>query len=337
MTVILTATSIADVSLRSSSLTAVETTSGRLAPYCPEGIKQTYINDSSGVFRPSVVIRFPAMMQGWVSFYQWAGDITTNNWGHYMWSLVNWNLGPDIGSAGVFKNINALTYNSVRPNGTNNTSASMTGVTSSLQRWDIYFNLHASTGQIIFYIDGTQVFSFTGNTLPTASGFTGFDALTFQREGGANPSDRVWSGIIISTSDTRQMHLVVDYPTSDGALQEWSGDYEDVDGTGVDAGSQISSNATTLRSTFEFPALPGALSAKIPVAVGLRVRGPDFVPPIDTLTRIAGNNYTIGDALPQPRNSDPGVSYLAQNPATSAAWTIAAAEAAELGVRRKAS
>lgn len=333
MPVTFVATSVSDAYLRNDTLTTVEDTAARLAPHCPEGIRHTYINTSAGSFRPAVSFSFPAMTEGWVSFYQWAGDMTTNNWGHFMWSLLDVVAAPASPAIGIFKNQNALTFTSHRPNGTGTTTASFAGVTTSLQRWDVYFRLHASTGEILIYLDGTEVFSFSGNTLPTHAGFVGINVLTFQREGGANPSDRAWSGIIVSTTDTRLMELVMDYPTGDGALTDWTGTFADVDGTGLDGATQIIAATAGERSTLTFPTLPGSLPTFTPIAVGIRARGAAGAP-VEGICRIGTDVFDMGavELVPSIGGSG-GWAGLAQNPNTVSAWSIAEVEGAQFGLR----
>lgn len=329
------ATSVVDAFyMRSVSTLAVVTTAEKLAPYCKEGIGITYHNDNSYV--PDFYIPFPSTMtEGWVAFTMDTSDMSNaNHWNHWMWSLRDMLHTGTKATFGMYVDINANTFTLQRPNGTAMMSAAAT-LSVGLHRFDVYFKLDSSAGAFIVYIDGVLATTYTGSVTETTANFTGINGLCFEAEGGSNATLRTISGIIISDSDTRGQVVAIDYPTGDGATNEFTGTYANVDEIGAADGLYMQANAAGLSALLQFDALNSALSAYTPVAAGLLLSGPGTWRGLNLLTRSGGVTY---DAAVMKSNTEfnilsqvPGIAAV--NPATSAPWTIAEINAAQFGFK----
>lgn len=329
------ATSVVDaIYMRSVSTLAVVTTAAKLAPYCKEGIGIAYHNDSSGA--PDFYIPFPSTMaEGWVAFTMDTSDMSSaNHWNHWMWSLRDMLHTGTKGTFGMFVDTNANTVKLSRPNGTALVSAATT-LSVGLHRFDVYFKLDSSAGAFIVYIDGALATTYTGAVTETTANFTGINGLCFEAEGGSNATLRTISGIIISDSDTRGQVVAIDYPTGDGATNEFTGTYANVDEIGAADGLYMQANASGLSALLQFDALNSALSSYTPVAAGLLLSGPRTWRGLDLLTRSSGVTY---DAAVMKSNTEFSIlsqvhGITATNPATSTPWTIAEINAAQFGFK----
>lgn len=334
MTITYVATSVADASgldpVQCYTVTAAE----KIAPYAREGVGLNYMNTPGGFDVPDLAFNFPLMTAGWISFYMYSGDVTGTNWEHFMWALRNFTNNSGALVAGLFKNRNSLSYRMYRATGgTANTYVTQTGISAALQRWDIRFKVGVSNGELDVYIDGTLVYSVTGVAFYAGSTASGIDSITFQREGGDSTIDRVISGLIISTEDTRSMVLAMDYPSGAGAHSEWAGGYADLGGIGTDAATSAYATATGQRLSVAFPALNTGLAGMTPVAVALKASGPASQKGIVGTTRISGTDYTIGAISTAGVKPALGCAVQTLNPATGLAWTQTEINAAEFGLQ----
>lgn len=334
MTVTYVATSIADASGIDPVQCYTVTTAGQIAPYAREGVGLDYINTSGGFDVPDLAFNFPLMTEGWISFYMYSGDVTDNNWGHYMWCLRNFVNNSGALVAGLYKNMNSLSYRMYRATGgTASTYVTQTGISAALQRWDIRFKVGLTKGELAVYIDGTLVYSVTGVPFYAGSTANGIDSITFQREGGAGTIDRVISGLIVSTEDTRSMVIAMDYPSGAGAHSEWAGGYADLDGIGTNAATSAYATATGQRLSVAFPALNTGLAAMTPVAVAVKASGPASQRGIAGTARVSGTDYTIGAISTPGVKPALGCAVQTLNPATGLAWTQTEINAAEFGLQ----
>jgi len=324
------ATSLADDS-RSSRVTyqSIVTTAGQISDYCKEGVGIGYTNQSTDT--PDFGIEWETKLtEGWVSFYMYCADMTTNNWGHYMWALRDSAM-PATPILSLYKVLNSLSYNIINRHGTSQvTTALGGGMSLSLLRFDVYFKLDATVGRIEIYINGTSYFSFTGAFLPTGS--DGINYLTFQREGGNSGVKRVISSIIVSDTDTRPMELTMDYATGNGFNTDWNGDYLNIDGTGRDDTTEIYSKNVGDIETFTFPAIDAGLAAYDPVACGVAVSGKISSKQVDVVARLSGVDYILG-AVNQPNGKVIGAVLVEDNPDTALPWLQSEINAGEFGVQ----
>ena len=329
------ATSIVDAfAMRGVATIVPVTTAAKLAPYCKEGVGISYHNDNSG--SPDFYFPFPtSMTEGWVAFTLDTSDRTiATNWNHWMWSLRDMLYTPTKATFGLYTPTNSLTYTVQRPSGTSMISSAV-NVTAGLHRFDVYFKLDSTAGAFIVYIDGTLVATYTGSVTETTSGFVGINGLCFEAEGGNSGAMRTVSGMFVSDSDTRGQVIAIDYPTGDGATNEFTGTYANVDEIGAADGLYMQGNTAGLSALLQFDALNSALSGYTPVAAGLMLSGPGTWRGLDILTRSGGVTY---DAAVMKSNADfsrlslvPGITAV--NPATAAAWTVAEINAAQFGFK----
>lgn len=329
------ATSVVDAfAMRGVSTIVPVTTAAKLAPYCKEGVGISYHNDSSG--SPDFYFPFPVTMtEGWVAFTLDTSDRTIAvNWDHWMWSLRDMLHTSTKATFGLYTPINSLTYTVQRPNGTAMVSSAIS-LTAGLHRFDVYFKLNSSAGAFMVYIDGTLVATYTGSVTETTSGFVGINGLCFEAEGGNSSAMRTVSGMFVSDSDTRGQVIAIDYPMGDGATNEFTGTYANVDEIGAADGLYMQANAAGLSALLQFDALNSALSGYTPVAAGLLLSGPGTWRGMDLLTRSSGVTY---DAAVMKSNTEFSIlsqvhGITATNPATSTPWTIAEINAAQFGFK----
>lgn len=327
MTFYVLGTSITDPNEK-TGYTLANQTAAYIGPFCREGIELTYKNTNTG--SRDVVFRFAAATERWVSFYMYYGDQGTNNWDHDMWAIVDYaTLEPMLA---LRKEINSSTFR-IRYQSAGSLVTSNVTLSGGRHRFDIHFKSDASTGVFTVYLDGVSWFTFSGNTTGTGAGNTA-DALIFRREGGLNTEKRVFSAVIVSDSDTRNMAFCVDYPNADGAVTDWSGSYLDVDDVGGADGLMLYAAAAGDISTFQFPNLPSAMASLTPLAVDVRISGTvSGTDVVRTVARVGGVNYDEGVNMStsiRPRDLN---AIAPVNPATAAAWTVAEINAAEFGVK----
>lgn len=329
------ATSVAEVmSTDTAYPITVETTAAKLAPYCREGISLAYHN----VLQPTIpdfIMPFPVhQTEGWVSFYMYTGDVTNTNYEHWMWALRDWANTSSKISFGLYKARNALTYTLQYPNGTSMVSVPIT-LTAALHRFDVYFKLNSTSGAFIVAIDGVEVVNVTGKIVDTTANFAGIDSVSFQAEGGSSTVHRVISGIWLSDEDTRGHHLCIDYPTADGSVNEFTGTYADVDEMGAGDTSYMFGATAGLSALLQFPALNSAVDAMTPVAVGLKLTGKGTWRGIDLMVKAGSTAVDASEIKPSAEFGRPMLytGMTSVNPNTSAAWTVAEINAAQLGFK----
>ena len=201
---------------------------------------------------------------------------------------------------------------------------------STLQRFDIHIKKDDSLGVADVYVGGVLQFSFSGDTnLFTSAGINRIQfgvwgastTTTFRRSS--------WPMRIPARCSWRSRA-----PTASGGVAQWAGAFTGINETGIDDTAFMTESTLNEQHTFTKTALPAAfntgynvaavvLSARTQASAGYDVAG---------VFRIGGVNYQRADfnATTSYRNSQ---IVIANNPATSAAWTFAAADAAEMGVK----
>ena len=335
MSIIFAGTSLADCALYRANKTAICTTLARLAPYCTEGVDITYTNDSQGFDTPDIGFQFNSYItDGWISFYLYCGDFTTNNWDHYVFALRD--MANYYGSPILMlrKELNANGYRMYYRYGASSQGfTSLGAITAQLHRFDIRVKIHATAGEFTVYMDGVSIFTYTGNTSSSGlAGFSGINGITFAREGGTSGVNRTISAIIAADEDTRAMQMTNDYPTGNGYHTAWTGDYTNVDGTGFDAGDTINTMTAGAKETFTFPNLVAGVSAMTPKAVVLSAYGRETTKEVRGVTRQASTDYDAGVLIPANSSARGRELALNVNPATGIAWTVAEINAAQFGV-----
>ena len=329
MTILYAATSLSDCVARDVSYTVVSTTTAKLGPYVPEGCQMNYVNNSGGADTPDLTFDVPAMTEGWVSFYLDFSDFTANNWHHNVFAFRN-KAETTIPLFRVHKPMNSSSLVFYRSQGSSQFSTAMVYPTLALHRFDINFKLHATTGFVYIYMDGTLWHTYEGPLYSAASGL--MNQITFQREGGNSTIVRTMSALFMADEDTRAMHLTMDYPTANGTYGEWVGDYTNVNGQGVDDTDYISTDLTGMKESFTFPAVNAALSLFEIKAAILSTSSDYLTRGAKGFTRVGSTNYDNGQFIFNNNVGKGKNSIFNTNPATGLAWTLAELEAAEFGL-----
>lgn len=201
--------------------------------------------------------------------------------------------------------------------------------TNTTYRVDMFLKLSNTVGEVKVYRDGTLVVDETGidtilNTSET------LDQILLLGQG----TTTFFSSIIVADEDTRGMTYVQGAISGDGALQEMTGDYMDIDGTGVDDETFIVSDAADERSTFTKGAIPSAFNTGYDVAavvVSARARGDSSLRCMVT----SDGTPAFGGDVPLDVTFGAVQHIFTQDPDTAAAWTISGANAAQVGVQSR--
>lgn len=326
-------TSIGECSSYDSGHVVVGTTATDLAPYVPEGIQIDYQNNSEGADTPDISIQTDFdLVEGWVSFYIDFGDFSGNNWDHNVVALRDSrDTSKPILRINKPKNSQSLVLFYATGSGEGNVSLSYPIL--QLSKIDIYFKLNTDgVGGITIYKDGTLWVTYTG-VLTSTGGLIGFNQLTFQREGGDN-SSRTVSAIIIADEDTRDFKVQMDYATGNGFHTDYTGDYLNIDGTGLDDTDHITSNLQGDQESFTFPSLHADFVGTSLKYAGIVTSSQSLgTLGVQAITRINSVTYS-SPTFASGSGSNKGYSELwAVNPSTGVAWTKTEIESAEFGVK----
>lgn len=206
----------------------------------------------------------------------------------------------------------------------------------------IRFNCLVSGGSVEVRINGQTAVTFTGNAAQTGSdGWNGWKLWYI-----ATPTARVDNILVYSaTGDspaswTPETRIWEDLPNGAGATTGWTAsagsNYQCVDEQPSNGDTDyVSASSAGLTDTYAFPSPVPA--GAIVYAVGARVnaRKDDAgLNEIDLVLRSGGTNYASG--VPRPLSTSYARYSALWNldPATSAAWTVANANAAQAGIRR---
>ena len=218
------------------------------------------------------------------------------------------------------------------------------GAVIALGAWyfvQIRLYIHPTVGTVQVYIQGTLVYTFTGNTDRTSTGgvdrwslFSGgpflYDNIILYNETGAAPNAK--------TPETR---IFAELPTGAGATTAWTpsagANWQNVDEEPNDGDTTYNSAAAAgLDDLYAFPAsqVPAATTIYA-VASEIVARKDDAgLNNIDTLIKSGATTYANGDTFGLTSTFQRFRSIMTTDPATGAAWTVSAANAAQLGIRR---
>ncbi len=182
---------------------------------------------------------------------------------------------------------------------------------------DVYVNYGAS-GTFTFYANGSQILTYSGDL--TTDGNSSLAQL-WLGVGAYQANYTYYSQVIVSTTDTRSMHLATMYPAANGNTMAWTGSVSSINATTYNDTNIISSATSGQLAEFTASALPSGSytvaavvqSARASAAAG----GPQH---LEFDTRTGGTSYqsanqalSTGMALYQ---------YVwSTNPNTSVAWT----------------
>lgn len=186
-----------------------------------------------------------------------------------------------------------------------------------------------SSGVAEFYVGGTLITSGTAT-------MTSVTNIAKMRLSSNSSSLTYYSQVIAADESTIGWKLPTLAPTGNSATNTaWTGDYTGVDEAVLDDVDTITSASAGGVETFtmsDAPTLSGyAVKA---VVVSMRARNAATGPQnIQAAVRSAAANYFSGTLTGIGTGYAPLLAVFATDPATSAAWTLANANAAELGVK----
>ncbi len=210
-------------------------------------------------------------------------------------------------------------------------AAAGTAGSSSRVRFALHVRISDSGGVIDLYKDGALVASFEGDTQLTAA--TTVDSARFSSMVSARAT---LSAMMVADEDTRAITYIHRRVNGAGAVSDWGGASTAVDETGIDDTDLIQSDTADEVSTFAKAALPTAYASGYDVVgVGVVARARKGASGPDRLQLVARSGSTNGFSGDRTLDGAfaPASHVFHQNPATSAAWTYAEADAAQPGVK----
>jgi len=202
----------------------------------------------------------------------------------------------------------------------------------------VRLRLHDTNGLIEYYLNGSRVFQYTGDTIRSTD-------TTITHVAGDNLGS-YWAGattyvsqMLATTADESPIGMTVATlaPSTAGAVQQWTGTVADISEAPISTATAILAGSPDLVSTFQVgdvgtAALVRAVVVTTVARVGSTLAGPQN---LHGVVRIGGTNYTTAavtlDSVARPR-----FLVFEQNPATAASWTPDAINGAELGLQSAA-
>lgn len=198
-----------------------------------------------------------------------------------------------------------------------------------------------SGGTVDVYVNGTLKHSYVGDTKTTANNTVNQWALFncgSNRYANVLLYDETGSAPNAKTPETR---IFADLPQNAGAATGFTpsagANWQCVDEQPNDGDTTyVSAAAATVDDTYSYPAaIPGG-SIVYAVMVELVARKDDAgLNDLDSLIRSGGTTYAAGDTFGLTATYQRYRSVATVDPATGAAWSVSAANTAEVGVRRK--
>jgi hypothetical protein len=203
-------------------------------------------------------------------------------------------------------------------------------------RLTIKLVLHASTGSFEMWLDETKIGDFSGDTLGT-SGVTDCDGFVLESSNnGSNTQLRIYlTEVMVDTVDPTAKRLVTLEPTADGNDTAWNGGFADIDELELDDTDLISSGTVDQVENYVAANLNAAWAEYFAEDVRVTARalrsagGPQN---IQLHLRSNATNYfsstkALGLAFA------PVTASWTTDPDTAAAWTNAAVDALQYGVK----
>ena len=211
--------------------------------------------------------------------------------------------------------------------------------TEGKARWDVHVKISDTEGVFEVYKDGTLVGPAAPVDTKLIAGVSGANMIRLHNPSGWVSGVLYFSGVIVSTTDTRGLQLIQTTPVSAGEMTEWTGSYADVDDTDINDADFITSSTVGSISTFDFGTIPTEYNSMEIEAVVLAFRGQSgggAVASLEGVARIAGTNHTKQLEKALPSIYGPAQAIFHNNPTTTGPWTTAQVRAAEFGVRASA-
>jgi hypothetical protein len=198
---------------------------------------------------------------------------------------------------------------------------------------DLHVRIASFGGVVEFYIDGVLVSSFSGDTSAIGSGITKVELSSKNEDNTSYHTHH--SQLIISTSTTLGMKVATLSVSGAGATSEWTGLYTDVSETVLSDINFISDNTNGDISTYAVTDVPAGGNFNVgAIVVSARAeRGVTGVQNLELGVRSGGANYWGSPVTGLTTAFGPAQSILTTDPATGLPWTVANANAVEIGVQ----
>lgn len=270
----------------------------RIAPEMDEGV---YIPNEGGY----VTSRWKSPVTNyWMSFYM---NMAISGFGTrfsrlYLGKSSIWPIAADFPiylrfSRGINNSANSVTLfvNNVN-RGTHNYSIPSN---SQSMRFDVRVQNDPVDGTISIYLEGVLVIQWTGDT---SVGLANHDTMRMIND--ENTGAITYSQMIVTTSDVRIFRMRPMYITGNGAIQDWDGDYTDINESGLNNSTFIETNTEDAVSTYlwDKPLTPeGYLIAGIAINTSASVYGDvvnDIVPVYyDGVDTVELTPYSVDDLV----------------------------------------
>lgn len=296
-----------------------------------------YVQAAIGIHSQSTLTTTPLatpITEGWMHFEWYHDAAISSTIDQSMWVIQS-------GSTPLFRlsitnnNFTVLQYYNGSSWQTLQTISSQSLNYDEKYKWDIYLNMHDTTGVLQVYLNDVLLFDYSGDTIRTTP--TDFDRLVLQSVSPLGAGATCYfSQVIIADEDTRNLKVFASTLTGAGTTNDFtSGVYTDVDEEGksddTDKLSSGTANQIFLAATENMPA------GRVPKAVAINARALQvtFGPTkINLAIRSGGTNYYSSD-LALGSVLGPVANVWNTDPATAAPWTESGFNAIEAGVRSR--
>jgi hypothetical protein len=219
--------------------------------------------------------------------------------------------------------------------------STVTTLGTTVHRFDIYFSLADSGGEVTVYVDGASTFTMSGDTLRTAE--TKITSIKFGTPNTAGTDYAIFGRVVVDANDTR--NLIIDEQTTSviGGETGWTGAEADIDEKvgAYDTANSLSAASANIKATFTYASVHTDLNAYTVDGVVLAVIGKADADPgfyVESIGRVSSVTYENNDS--QQFASSAWLPYnwsMPNSPATGAAWAnVAAVNAMELGWKTNA-
>lgn len=224
-------------------------------------------------------------------------------------------------------------------NSTDNVFANAVSTSLGAVKVDIWFKIHASTGFIRIYHNRVLIYSFSGNTV--ISGGSTVNGLKIGRNTTSATATRqmVYSELLFSDESTIGSRVVTRPLSAFGATNNWTGAITNINSASDDDSTFITEDTVGGLFTATSAAVSALVGGDSIKALILNYRANQQasspVTRIEPTVRSGGTDYPATAVL-LTTTVAPYRHQWDTNPNTSAAWTLANINAAEVGFRAAA-
>lgn len=206
---------------------------------------------------------------------------------------------------------------------------------STARFWTFHFKKVASNQALMeLFVDGELVSSAT----VTHTWFNGKDIKTVEFQGGNGSTySEYFSEFVIADEDPRGWRIATLAPNADGSTVAWGGSYVDIDEIGEpDDNDYITSATAGQTELFGLSNLSAAgqnMAVKALVLTGRMRKGDTGPQNVQAVVRTGGVDYTGASVAALTGSFSVRRTVWAQNPNTSADWTVAQVQNLEAGFK----